>query len=364
MISRYLKKGAFSAANLLGADALFRRVNKEKLLVVMYHGVSASAPSPIWTQLPVAVFRRQLEFLRRNYRVLALSEVVDAVRGNRSLPERAALITFDDGLRNNLTVAFPVLEELAIPATVFLTVDAIGTREILWVDELYLLLCEAAACGVAPEVFEGAATRHLRAGRIWESYQVLVEALKRSGSAPRNEAMNRLRNLLPAGLCDRSHDFALLDWDEVRALQRSKLVEFGVHTATHRILSELQPHEWERELVAPKKTLEQELGVEAATFCFPNGRPLLDFRSEHLEFLRNAGYACAFTTENALFDLRGGDPLSIGRIPAGNDSTSEADYFRLNTSGALGFLKTALKRKAPLTGGAGVGPYWKRETHG
>ena len=346
MISRYLKKGAFRAANLLGADSLFRTINKGKLLVVMYHGVTASGqPSPVWTQLPVHLFRRQLEFLRRKYRILTLSEVVEAVRGKRSLPERSALITFDDGLKNNCSVAFPVLQELKIPATVFLTVDAIGTRDILWVDELYLLLREAAARGIAPEPFEGAVTRHLRAGRVWESYQVLVDSLKRSGTAPRTEAMNRLRELLPAGLCDRNQDFALLDWDEVRAMQRSGLVEFGVHTATHRILSELEVGEWERELVAPKKTLERELAAEAATFCFPNGRPLLDFRPEHLDYLRKAGYVCAFTTENALFDLKGVDPMSIGRVPAGNDSTSEADYFRLNSSGAIQFVKNLVQAK-------------------
>jgi peptidoglycan/xylan/chitin deacetylase (PgdA/CDA1 family) len=136
----------------------------------------------------------------------------------------------------------------------------------------------------------------------------------------------------------------LLDWEEVRTMQRSKLVEFGVHTATHRILSELKQEEWEREIVAPKRVLERELSTEAATFCFPNGRPLVDFRPEHLDYLRDAGYVCAFTTESALFDLHGGDPMSIGRVAAGNDSTSETDYFRLSTSGAIQFLKTVRKR--------------------
>ncbi len=343
MMPRELKKHLLRAANLLGADVWFRRINRGKLLVVMYHGVTTSVYGPVWTQLPVDLFKRQLEFLRDKYALISLSEVVGALRNKNRLPDRAALITFDDGLQNNYTVAFPVLRELGVPAAVYLTVDYIGTPEILWVDELYLLLSQAALRGADPELTDGVAQRHFHAGRTWACYQVLVESLKRLGSAQRVEEMNRLRSLQPAGLPACHHDFRLLNWDEVRVMHRSRLVEFGVHTATHRILSELGEGEWEREIVSPKDRLERELGTEAATFCFPNGRPGIDFGPEHLDYLRKVGYVCAFTTENALFDPKGGDPMSIGRVPAGNDGTSQYDYFRLNISGAIQIVKTATK---------------------
>lgn len=340
MIARCIKKGIFYTANLFGADRLFRHLNRKKLLVVMYHGVTMSVHEPpIWTQLPVELFRRQLEFLRRNYTLLSLGEVVEALRGNTKLPDKAALITFDDGLKNNYKVAFPVLHEMGIPAAVFLTVDFVGTEEILWVDELYLLLREAALRGIPLDLPYVPAQEHFRAGRVWNSYEIMVEALKRSGVANRAVEMNRLRNALNAGLPIRHEDFFMLDWNEVRTMHRAGLVEFGVHTATHRILSELAEEEWGLEIVAPKQKLEKELGTEAASFCFPNGRPFVDFRSEHLDYLRKAGYVCAFTTENALFDWHGGDSLRIGRVPAGNDGTSDPSLFSLNTSGAMQFVK-------------------------
>lgn len=341
MSSAMGKRLLLSAVGLVGIDRLFRRLNRRKLLVVMYHGVTSLCHEPpIWTQLPADRFRSQLAFLRDHYCPVSLGEVVTAFRTGSTLPDNAALVTFDDGLRNNFTVALPILQELAIPAAVFLTVDYIGTAEFLWVDELFLLLREGAACGVPLELPNPAAGALLRAGRLWEAYELMVEMLKRSGLDEREAALARLRRLVPIGRPADAEDFALLDWDQVRAMQQSGLVEFGVHTATHRILSELTPAEWEREIVHPRQTLERETGVEAATFCFPNGRPTVDFGPEHLDYLRRAGYVCAFTTENSLYDRAVGDPLAIGRIPAGNDATSTPEYFRASTAGVIHSLRT------------------------
>lgn len=343
MISRHLKNGILSTAATFGVDRWFRNVNRKKLLVVMYHGITALRHDPpVWTQLPAEKFRSQLEFLCRHYTLISQGELVAAIHNGTSLPERAAMITFDDGLRNNFSVALPILRELGAPATVFLTVDLVGSKEILWVDELYLLLRQAAEQGISPELRNWAACEHFRAGRVWQAYEITVEDLKRSCMAERTSELNRLRNNNPVAPDKRRKDFELLTWEEVKAMYRTGLVEFGVHTATHRIVSELDEGEWEREIVAPRKKLEENVGPGIASFCFPNGRPNVDFRPEHLDLLKKAGYACAFTTESALFAWPGGNCMSIGRVPAGNDGTSDSVTFRLNTSGALRFAKELL----------------------
>jgi len=343
MTSRNLKNAILRTATLLGADTCFRNVNRRKLLVVMYHGITEFRHDPpVWTQLPAEKFRSQLEFLQRHYTLLSLGELVGAIRNGTSLPERAAMITFDDGLRNNYSVALPILRELRVPATIFLTVDLVGSKEILWVDELYLLLRQAAVRGGYPELRDRAAREHFRAGRVWQAYEIAVEDLKRSGMAERAYEMNRLRNTTPLAPDKRREDFELLTWEEVKTMHRTGLVEFGVHTATHRIVSELDEGEWDREIIAPRKKLEENLGTGIVSFCFPNGRPFVDFRPEHFDLLKKAGYACAFTTENALFTWPGSDCMSIGRVPAGNDATSDPVTFRLNTSGALRFAKELL----------------------
>lgn len=344
MMFRQLKQTIIRATHLCGVDWLFRHINRKKLLVVMYHGVTLNDYTPpIWTQLPLKAFRHQIEYLREHYVPVSLAEVTGAARGVSTLPERAVLITFDDGLKNNYSVAFPVLQELNVPAAIFLTIDFIGSENILWFDELFFLLQEAAGRDVTPDIPDATARALLQRGQLWESYVITVESLKRAGVPTRMREMAKLRAILPLDRQKLLEDFGLLNWDEVRDMHRSGLVEFGVHTATHRILTELADYEWEHEIIAPKRILEMNLKTEANAFCFPNGKPQIDFRPDQLASLRKAGYSCAFTTENALFDWIGGDGMAIGRIPAGNDATSDSSYFPLNASGALQFVRNMVR---------------------
>jgi len=335
-LKQRLKKGTLRVMARFGLDRVFRHLNRDKLLVVMYHGVTSKCYyPPIWTQLPVEIFRSQLEFLRDHYRVVTLPEVIAAVEGKGILPERAALITFDDGIKNNFSVAFPVLQELGLPAGIFLTVDLVGSTELFWFDELYLLVQEGCRLGVPLDLMGKGANEHYQRGEIWNAYTSCVESVKRAGSVTRDTLLERLRREVPIEREPWLEDFGLLNWDDVAVMEGSGLVSFGVHTATHRILSELDDHELADEVLAPRKRFAAELGREPESFCFPNGQPGVDFAPKHQEFLRCGGYLCAFSTEQDLFDRSRGDLMGIARIHAGNDGSSDPDYFRLNTAGAL-----------------------------
>jgi peptidoglycan/xylan/chitin deacetylase (PgdA/CDA1 family) len=343
---RNFKSFILHALTWTAVDRFFRYLNNDKLLVVMYHGVTENQyDPPVWTQLPHGIFRGQLEYLDRHYHIITLADLTAAILGKKSLPQKPALITFDDGLKNNFSVAFPILREMGLPATIFLTIDFIGTRNLLWFDELYLLMKEAMDRGIRLPLPNGMIQEGHTAGEISGSCLDYIETLKHAGNEYRLQVMEKLHASFPFDREKWLADFGLLDWSNVLEMHQSGLIDFGVHTASHCVLSELPRNDWEREIVAPKKKLESFLGSEISSFCFPNGRPEIDFRPEHMEYLRGAGYQYAFSTENSLFSFSSSEPMNIGRIPAGNDWTSEPAYFRLNTSGAIQFLAWVLNRR-------------------
>ena len=337
-----MKRQLCSQLSRIGVDRVFRYLNRHNLLVVMYHGVTCQHfDPPVWTQLPVSIFREQMEFLATRYRPVSLGEMVAALAGGKRLPDRSVLVTFDDGLRNNYTTAFPILSEFRIPAAIFLTVDLLGTGATLWFDELFILMEEAFKHGVDLELPGYAAAR---SGDTVQSYRLVVEEMKRLGAARRREIMQGARGALTVDYSSRLSEFELLDWDEVVKMQESGLVEFGVHTATHQILTDIADCELENEVIAPKKKLQEMLGVPVRTFCYPNGRPGKDFTLRHRDFLRQAGYVCAFSTENSLVNFSTVDAMALGRVPAGNDLSSEKSIFNLSSSGALGMLRSVRSR--------------------
>jgi len=328
-----------------GVDVLFRYLNRNKLLVVMYHGVTLNAYNPpVWTHLPVDKFRQQLGFLKRHYSIVSLEQVLDALDGKIVLPPNAALITFDDGYKNNFDVAFPVLQEMQIPATIFLTVDRIGSDNPLWVDEIYILLHTKDGNENNLPFINEIASDLFRSGRTWDAYCVTVEALKLSGEYARENYLQKLRQVAGSDDVSRYEDFCLLGWDEVFSMRDSGLVSFGVHTATHRILTDLAREEWEQEIHEPRRKLEKLLGTPVRSFCFPNGRPGIDFHDDHILYMKECGYSCSFTTKSGLFALNENDCMQICRIPAGNTILSNSFYFRLHCSGIITYIRNFFSR--------------------
>lgn len=315
----------------LGRYGRFR--NRHKLLVIMYHGVTRKRhEDPIWTQLPLHLFEAQIDFLHRYYHPVTLGQVLRSLHGRERLPERAVLLTFDDGLKNNYSVAWPILRAKKIPAVIFLTVDFIGGSAMLWPDELYLLIKGAWEQGVP--VPNPLATCCSQAGTVWQRYVLLIETMKRMKEGQRLEAMALLSRELPLPASDFAEEFALLNWEEVTTMHHHGLIDYGVHTATHKILSRLSPVELKNEIVSPKKKLEEKLGHEIQAFCYPNGRSNIDFTNHHKELLRREGYVCAFATDHGLHTMND-DPFAIRRIAAGNDMTSYPALFELASAGII-----------------------------
>jgi peptidoglycan/xylan/chitin deacetylase (PgdA/CDA1 family) len=118
-----------------GAILALRRVALHRPVILGYHGVTDRRVSGDLHRLQVGAqrFRLHLQLmLAAGFRFVSLPVLVDRLAGGAPGTELAArglaAVTFDDGLRNNLTVAQPILSDLSIPATVFVVSDLIGAR--------------------------------------------------------------------------------------------------------------------------------------------------------------------------------------------------------------------------------------------
>lgn len=239
---------------------------------------------------------------------------------------------------NNYSVAFPILKEHNIPATIFLTTDYVGTQKILWFDELYLLIRSAIRKGISNEKIKNIfAIPTLPRTDEYNLYSILSRKLKYINHEIRHKNILELSALVGPIEDPLAKNFNLLTWEQIHEMKKSGLIDFGVHTANHRIISQVSEDEWEKEIIFPKKKLSSMLNCETNFFCYPNGIPDVDFTPRTEEYLAQAGYVGAFSTGEWL-NSWGEKLFRLGRKPAGNDVTSNIFFFRLNTSG---FMDTA-----------------------
>lgn len=113
---------------------------------LIYHSVAGNLNFEL--DLPVALFRRQLEFLARNNCVTSYDEALRTLQSKRQAGADEVVLTFDDGFVNFYTHVFPILCELGLPATLFVTTGFVET------GIPYPLLHHTSGAGIKPVTWE------------------------------------------------------------------------------------------------------------------------------------------------------------------------------------------------------------------
>lgn len=257
--------------------------------VLFYHKVQRR-PAGLWGErvLDAEEFEQHVAFLAREYQPVPLSVLVEGLRGHAPLPPRAVALTFDDGYRNNLLVAAPILRRYRVPATLFVATGLIGTKQWMWAYELEHMFSRYSLKRIR-ECAQHPVIRHLCSQGLEKRVAMMacVEYLKLSPTEML-EVMARLRQLLPVEQDDENQ---FLSWDEVRELRDAYGFEIGAHSETHGILVRMPPDEVERELLGCRDTLERELGTRPTLFAYPNGDT-----NPTVSELVGRYYTAAFTT--------------------------------------------------------------------
>jgi peptidoglycan/xylan/chitin deacetylase (PgdA/CDA1 family) len=238
---------------------------------------------PFFEALPVEVFDRQMRLIARHYVVLPVEELVDRLRAG-TVPRNAVAITFDDGYRDVLTHAAPILARYHLPATVFLATGFVGTGDTPWYDRLATALKWTSAPQVAMPFSDEVLpldTRQARLralGRLQACWKALPEVDAR-------KALDTLLESLGAGDHDRDKN-AFLRWDEVHALRGLGFC-IGAHTVSHPILSRVSMDRARAEIMDSRRAIEARCGVAPRAFAYPNGGEA-DYTSEVVELVRPA----------------------------------------------------------------------------
>lgn len=304
-----------------GIAALRRmRAGGRRVVVVGYHRVCGDFEAERETSIESCLigretFRRHVAYLKENFEPVTMSRAVEALGGrdhgdgSREGGRDLAVITFDDGYRDLVDHALPVLREAGVPATLYVSSGIVDEGGWFPHDRLFSLLREWVR---SPKMRDRAASwatrtvdeaRAVRGGppRFWLGHLIrtrgpdVLEAL----CAELSRATDTLA-LPPTGA-------RALDWEGVRTLAAGGF-EIGAHTIGHRVLPHLSSEEIERELSEAKAAIEREVGTPVRHFAYCNGY----YDARVLEALRRTGYASAVTTEDRL-NRHGQDPYRIGR---------------------------------------------------
>jgi peptidoglycan/xylan/chitin deacetylase (PgdA/CDA1 family) len=201
-----------------------------------------------------------IRLLQQTFSLVSIDEYLDALRAGKC--RNLITLTFDDGLRNQLTVAHEVLSSRRAPATFYVCPALVGTPFSTWTWELEPRLARLSSRR-RQEIFSRGAA---------DSCAALLQGLKAMPLSRREALWDEIVNATPefAFTTDEERLFGLMDWAELARLDRS-LITIGSHTHTHVDLPHVDDARLEDELANSKAMLREKLGYDARHFAYPNG---------------------------------------------------------------------------------------------
>ena len=181
--------------------------SNSEVLILMYHSIDTLKLEKLkGLRVSPKNFEKQLNYLaKKGYKSYTLSEIM---KQKNSLAQKSVVLTFDDGYKDNLTKALPILKKYGFKATIFVIIN--------------------------------------RFDNDWSIH----------------------RKTKNAGIVDK---IKKLSDEDIKVLLNSGLIEIGAHTLNHKNFKKLSKEEKEKEIIESKKILEEKFGIACKTFSYPFG---------------------------------------------------------------------------------------------
>lgn len=279
------------------------------LNIYLFHRISPEA-NPQWPPVTPEHFERIVAHLSKNYHVVQLEDYL-LNPGEQRVRKPQASIVFDDGYKDILTYAAPVLSKYNMPYSVYVVTDCADTGLPTWTYQLDWLFATTKMLEVPtkPEL----STDEFQV-RKWNSDldrisygQSLKAYLK---NAPNGEQVRLIKHFKTTFYDVELDGGLMLNWEELRQLP-SENCQIGSHTRSHPILTNLENEKLiEAELAYSRDRIKAELGQYPSTISYPNG----NFNNSIVKIAKKIGYKIGLTVEQRRYLSKADDVMNIPRI--------------------------------------------------
>ncbi|WP_165071165.1 polysaccharide deacetylase family protein [Paludisphaera rhizosphaerae] len=338
-LDRVTNKRAMLAQGLAatGAARALEALGGRRAAVFTYHRVAEPGEgNPYYDNVVSATpegFRAQMAMVRDRFRVVGPEDLIDDHDDERP----RAVVTFDDGYRDNFDAALPILDELGVPATFFIPTDHLERPRLPWWDHLAYIVksskldrfeVERAPGDPRPIVVERAD------GDRSAAVMTLIRPVLTGEVADRDAFLQRLEAAARVDVDSPALGRELfMTWEHLR-----KLVDaghtIGSHAHGHVALGSLDDRSARRELALSRTILEAAVKRPVRTVAYPYGWPgAVSDRTFRLA--SDVGYRIGFTSFEGIV-RPGFDPLAVPRLNVGCGDTTAMLRSRAALWGAFG----------------------------
>ena len=265
--------------------------------ILTYHRVLPDSIVSNDSILNIAVsitnFRKQIEYLKNNFSILPIDNFLRHINSNSK--QFKVLITFDDGYKDNLDYAYPILKEFNVPAIIYVITKFIGNRFSPWWIKL---------------------DDFVRNNRYFKNKNKKFIFFKNILLLSDQLTIDKQLSLFTK-INKKKYDQIFLNHKEIKFLSEQKLITIGSHSHSHYNFSKLNEKQAFSELKISKSILEKIIKKKIIHFSYPYGN-YENINFQHIKILEQLGYMSAATTIRKKIDNP--NLFLLPRIFVNNDS--------------------------------------------
>ena len=311
------------------------------LYISMYHYTRDLVHSryPEIKGMDIPLFRKQMEFFKANFNVVRMEQVIDAVKNGTRLPEKALLLTFDDGYVDNYTYALPILEEFGFQGSFFIPGKTFTTHQLLDVNKIHYILASADINKLVVDVkakldyYRGSEYDYPSTEELWNQYAVAnrfdsketIFVKRILQTAIPEQLRNRISSDLfekYVGVTEEQLAYELyMTPEQIRTLKRHGMF-IGLHGYDHYWLGNLSPEKMREDTSKALEIMDEFINRKEWAMNYPYG----NYNDDVLSYIKGEGACVGMSTEVRIADLEKDNPLTLPRLDC-NDFPPKSEKY-------------------------------------
>lgn len=311
------------------------------LYISMYHYTRDLKHSryPEIKGLDVKLFREQIAFMKSNFNIVTMEQVLEAISTKEKLPEKALLLTFDDGYADNYTVAMPVLEEYGVQGSFFIPGKTFTTHQLLDVNKIHYVLASANIYNLVEDLkkemdyYRGQEFQYASTEELFAKYAVAsrfdIKETVFVKQMLQTVLPEKLRNIISSklfakyvGVTEEQLAYELyMSEEQIRTMKRHGMF-IGIHGYDHYWLGNLPVEQMEKDISLALDALDEFVDRKQWVMNYPYG----NYNKGVLEYISKQGACLGLTTEVRLADVDKDNSLELPRLDC-NDFPPKSDNY-------------------------------------
>lgn len=315
-----------------------------KLNIVMYHYVRELQNSryPAIKGLDYNLFKKQIDFFEQAFHIITMEQVLDAVWNKAALPDKALLLTFDDGYIDHYTCVLPILKEHGIQGSFFIPGKTFTENVLLDVNKIHFVLASAPEEALLQSLLEKLNFYRGEGIYNYPSNQELYEEYAKPSRFDKEETVfikrmlqtvlpEELRNVISSELFEKfvgikEDKFArelYMNADQIR-LMKSEGMFIGLHGYDHYWLGNLEKQAMETDVKKALEVMEPFIDRNEWVMNYPYGSR----NNETIEFIQSQGCRLGLVTEVGVADLDKDSPFELPRLDTNDFPPKSENYMK------------------------------------